>query len=340
MRVTKPIRDWMDIPAQRSQPGLLNAITDVPGVRVGQVTLHHDQVHTGVTLILPHQGNVFLQRCPAGISVGNGFGKLAGALQVQELGEIESYIGLTNTLSVGAVMQGLIRHHLTDMPADYHSINVLVGETNDSGLNDMRGMHITQDHVATAIQNAAQQVEQGAVGAGAGTQAFGYKGGIGTASRRVGDYHVGALVQSNYGGQLTLYGHRLPTRPAQIDKDGSCMMVLATDAPLDARQLQRLAGRGLIGMTNTGSVMAHGSGDFCIAFSNHAPNLRDPRAQEERPVTWLADAQINPFFAAAAEAVQESLYNSLTMAVTIKGKDGNVAHALDLTQYAPVLPLR
>lgn len=340
MREAKRIRDWMDIPGQRLMPGPRNAITDVPGVRVGHTTLHTGAVHTGVTVIVPHAGNVFLQRCPAAVAVGNGFGKLAGALQVRELGEIESLIGLTNTLSVGAVMQGLIRHHLPDMPPDRSSINVLVGETNDSGLSDIRGLHITPGHVEQAIHNASERVEEGAVGAGAGTQALGYKGGIGTASRAVGEYAVGALVQSNYGGQLTVYGHRLDKREGQPDKNGSCMIVLATDAPLDARQLHRLAKRGMIGMTNTGTVMAHGSGDFCIAFSNHAANLRDPRARGVQSMALLPEEELNPYFTAAAEAVQEALYNALTMAVTVTGKDGRTAHALDLAQYADVLALK
>lgn len=340
MRQMKRIREWMELPDQRFAPGARNAITDVPGVTVGQTTLHEGEVHTGVTVILPHQGNVFFQRCPAAVAVGNGFGKLAGALQVQELGEIESYIGLTNTLSVGAVMQGLIRHHLKDMPEDRSSINVLVGETNDSGLSDIRGLHITPEHVDQAIANACDQVQEGAVGAGAGTQALGYKGGIGTASRQVGEYTVGALVQSNYGGNLTVYGHRLNKREGQPDKNGSCMIVLATDTPLDARQLSRLAKRGLIGMTNTGTVMAHGSGDFSIAFSNHKANLRDPGARGVQPIAWLPEEEINPYFTAAAEAVQEALYNSLTMAVSINGRQGNCAHALDLADFADVLPLK
>jgi len=321
-KVFKRIREWIDIPGNY-HPGERNSITDVKGVTVGQVTVKAPGVCTGVTIISPASGDVFAQPIPGAVAVGNGFGKLTGALQVEELGEIESLIGLTNTLSVAAVLQGLVNYHAPKMPKGRESINILVGETNDSRLNDIRGCHITSSHAAEAIAKLSKEVEEGSVGAGAGTTCFGFKGGIGTSSRIITgettgeghDYAVGALVQSNYGGTLTVYGKEIP-KPEPGCQDGSCMIVIITDAPLSALQLKRMAKRGLIGMTNTGSFMSHGSGDFVIAASNYENNrdCSDKSMKQGRNYYFLSDSQLNPFFEAAVEAVQEALYNSLTMA--------------------------
>ncbi|MCL2203669.1 MAG: P1 family peptidase [Defluviitaleaceae bacterium] len=309
----------MHIPGHHP-PGALNAITDVPGVMCAHETIKNDRACTGVTILSPCEGDVFAFPIPAAIAVGNGYGKLAGALQVEELGTLESLIGLTNTLSVPAVMEGLIRHHLAHDP-QRKSVNVLVGETNDGKLNDIQGLHVKPHHVERAIENLSRNVAEGDVGAGAGTVCFGFKGGIGTASRVVSkdvtgegaDFTLGALVQSNYGGELAIYGHPVPKPPAAASQDGSCMIIVITDAPLCARQLKRLAKRGLIGMTNTGSIMHNGSGDFCVAASNH-PKNRHNREERGKDYYYLNDAQLNPFFEACAEAVQEALYNSMTMA--------------------------
>ena len=327
IRTRKRIREWIEIPGNY-QPGERNAITDVEGVTVGQMTVKADGVCTGVTVISPASGDVFMHPIPAAIAVGNGFGKLVGALQVEELGEIESLIGLTNTLSVAAVLHGLVDYHVPKMPEGCNSINIVVGETNDSRLNDIRGCHIKPGHVAEAIAALSKDVEEGSVGAGAGTVCFGYKGGIGTASRVVPgeisgegrDYTIGALVQSNYGGNLTVYGKAIPTTQ-NTSHDGSCMIVILTDAPLSAMQLKRVAKRGLIGMTNTGSFMSHGSGDFAIAASNCEKNRDDGDGRQGRNYYFLRDSQLNPFFEAVVEAVQEALYNSLTMAAGA-GRDG------------------
>jgi len=322
-KIFKRIRKWTKIPGN-FQPGVRNAITDVEGVMVGQVTVKPAPgVCTGVTIISPAAGDVFTCPIPAAIAVGNGFGKLVGALQVEELGQVESLIGLTNTLSVAAVLQGLINHHTPKMPEGCESINIIVGETNDSKLNDIRGCHITPGHVMEAIAALSKDVEEGGVGAGAGTACFGFKGGIGTSSRIVTgevsgegrDYTVGTLVQSNYGGNLNIYGKAIPN-PKKTNLNGSCMIVMVTDAPFSPLQLKRLAKRGLIGMTNTGSYMSHGSGDFAIAASNYEDNRGDNTQNQGRNYYFLSDSQLNPFFEATVEAVQEALYNSLTMAAS------------------------
>lgn len=315
----KRIREWMDIPG-RFCPGFRNAVTDVPGVTCAHVTLRNENgVRTGLTLISPCDGDVFQNPLPAAVAVGNGFGKLTGALQVEEMGTLESLIGLTNTLSVAAVLQGLVDYHAPKLPENYNSINIVVGETNDSPLNDIRGCHVKPSHVTEALSKLSSDVEEGAVGAGAGTLCFGYKGGIGTASRIIPkdktneaeDYVIGALVQSNYGGRLNIYGRKLES--FENKNDGSCMIVVLTNAPLSCRQLKRLAKRGLIGMTNTGSIMGNGSGDFCISASNHPKNRRS-REKKGHEYYFLSDDQLNPFFEACADAVQEALYNSMTMA--------------------------
>ena len=337
-KTLKRIRDWLKIPAN-FQPGPRNAITDIEGVTVGQTTIKTNTgICTGVTIISPAPGDVFTRPIPAAVAVGNGFGKLVGALQVEELGEIESLIGLTNTMSVAAVMQGLLDYHIPTMPEGRNSINIIVGETNDSGLNDIRGCHITPSHVAEAIAALSVDVEEGGVGAGAGTVCFGYKGGIGTASRVVTgdisgegrDYMVGALVQSNYGGNLTVYGKNIPAEQ-KTSHDGSCMIVILTDAPISAMQLKRVAKRGLIGMTNTGSFMSHGSGDFAIAASNYEKNRGDSSQKQGRNYYFLSDSQLNPFFEATVEAVQEALYNSLAMAAGA-GKDDVFYQGFDFNE--------
>ncbi len=337
--------------------GPLNAITDVPGVRVGQATVHEGiRAHTGVTAILPHGGNLFAERVPAAIHVGNGFGKLLGVTQVRELGELETPILLTSTLSVWRAADALVAW-LLDQPGmeEVRSINPVVGETNDGFLNDIRARLIQPEHVRMALTNAqAGPVAEGAVGAGAGTTAFGWKGGIGTSSRRLpaekGGYTVGVLVQSNFGGDLRINGVRLGLVPAERadasgpanapfelaarreapanSGDGSIMMVLATDAPLDARGLQRLAARTMVGLARTGSNMSHGSGDYAIAFST-AETCRRSRGQAVRIIQDLPDEALTPLFEATADATEEAIYNSLFRAVTIQGFRGT-AEALPL----------
>jgi len=261
-------------------PGPFNAITDVRDVRVGHTTLvAGDNVRTGVTVVVPHGGNVFQDKVPGAVFVGNAFGKLAGSTQVDELGTIETPVALTNTLSVGAAVEGLVRWTLQQAGnEEVRSVNALVGETNDGGLNDIRGMHVRPEHVLAALASARDgSVEEGSIGAGTGTRAFAWKGGIGTSSRvldaRAGGYTVGVLVQSNYGGYLTMGGAPVgreltaaPT-PRPQEHDGSCMIVVATDAPLDARDLKRLAARAVFALARTGSTYSNGSGDFAIAFS-------------------------------------------------------------------------
>ncbi|MFB3829875.1 MAG: P1 family peptidase [Bryobacteraceae bacterium] len=299
-------------------PGPLNAITDVAGVRVGHVTiLKGDTVRTGVTAILPHAGNLFREKTPAAVHVANGFGKLAGSTQVEELGVIETPIVLTNTLSVWRAGEAVVEYTLAQ-PGNERvvSVNPLVAETNDGGLNDIRGFHVEKRHVLEAIENArGGPVEEGAVGAGAGTQAFGFKAGIGTSSRVVpGRFTVGVLVQSNFGGVLTMdgvpVGRELGRYLMKGDPgDGSLIMVAATDAPLDARQLKRLARRAVLGMARTGSPSTHGSGDYVIAFST----------ARGRPV--LPDESLTALFEAAVEATEEAIYNSLLKAVPVPGAE-------------------
>ena len=320
----KRIRQLMEIPG-RFEPGPRNAITDVPGVTCAHITIREgENVCTGLTLISPCEGDVFANPLPAAAVAGNGFGKLVGALQIEEMGTLESLIGLTNTLSVAAVLQGLVDYYVPKLPEGWKSINIVVGETNDGQINDIRGCHVKPGHVAEAIARLSAEVGEGAVGAGAGTVCFDYKGGIGTASRIIPaeivkedtktNFTVGALVQSNYGGNLNIYGRKIPKPAKPANEDGSCMIIVMTDAPLSSRQLKRLAKRGLIGMTNTGSYMGNGSGDFCIAASNYSKNRRSREAKGQS-FYYLADSQLNPFFEACADAVQEALYNSLTMAV-------------------------
>jgi D-aminopeptidase len=313
--------------------GPLNAITDVAGVRVGQVTLiEGENVRTGVTAILPHGGNLFQQKAPAAIYVGNGFGKLTGISQVEELGMLETPIVLTNTLSVWRAAEAVVEYTL-GLPGNEGvvSVNPVVGETNDSGLNDIRGMHVEKRHVFEAIANArGGPVEEGAVGAGTGTQAFGFKGGMGTSSRVTGGYTTGVLVQSNFGGVLTMDGVPVGRELGRYlmkgeTGDGSLMMIVATDAPVDARQLKRLAKRAMLGMARTGSPSTHGSGDYAIAFST---------ARGRAPV---ADESLTPLFEAVVEATEEAIYNSLLKATTTRGFHGSVAEALPVERVKEIL---
>ncbi|HUF13300.1 MAG TPA: P1 family peptidase [Longimicrobiales bacterium] len=336
-------------------PGTHNAITDVDGVLVGQVTISGgDSIRTGVTAILPHGGSLFDERVPAAIHVINGFGKLLGVTQVRELGELETPILLTCTLCVWRAADALVDWMLRQPGMeDVRSINPVVGETNDGFLNDIRARAVTAAHVRRALESASGgPVEEGAVGAGMGTVAFGWKGGIGTSSRvvpaRYGGYTVGVLVQTNYGGVLTINGApvgralgRLPFReaaaPAEPDEsaDGSVMIVVATDAPLDARLLRRLAGRATLGLARTGAAVSNGSGDYVIAFST-AESVRRTAGTEPRTETVLPNDAMTPLFYAVAEATEEAVYNSLFRAVTTTGHRGTV-EALPLAEALEVI---
>jgi len=334
-------------------PGPGNAITDVDGVRVGHVTLTTgDAVRTGVTAVVPHAGNLFQQKVAGAVFVGNAFGKLAGSTQVEELGTIESPIVLTNTLAVGAGVEGVVRWTLAQSGnAGVRSVNALVGETNDSGLNDIRGLHVRPDHVVQAITDArGGVVQEGSVGAGTGTQAFGWKGGIGTSSRRLsavhGGFTVGVLVQSNFGGVLTMGGAPVgkelgrysyaPTGGAADAGDGSCMIVVATDAPLDARDLKRLAARAVFGLARTGSSFSNGSGDFAIAFTTHLSQRVTFGEAAPAVRTALPTDGVSPLFQAVLEATEEAVYNSLLRATTVTG-NGTTAEALPVARVREIL---
>lgn len=312
-------------------PGALNAITDVPGVRVGHTTLiEGENIRTGVTAILPHGGNLFREKVPGAVVVANGFGKLAGSTQVNELGEIETPILLTSTLNVPRVADAVLDYMLS-LPGNENvrSVNPLVGETNDGVLNDIRGRHVTREHVLTAIRTAKTgPVDEGAVGAGTGTMAFGFKGGIGTSSRVAGSYVIGVLVQSNFGGELTIAGApvgRELRRAEPATADGSIVMVIATDAPVDARNLRRMASRSIWGLARTGSTGSNGSGDYAIAFST-----------ARSPATLLGNDAMSPLFQAVIEATEEAIYNSLFRAETVRG-NGRVAEALPLDRTVEIL---
>lgn len=333
--------------------GPLDAITDVAGVRVGHRTIvRGDSVRTGVTAILPHGGNVFQNKVPAAVWVGNGFGKAAGFLQVRELGNLETPIVLTNTLAVGTAVQAVVDWTLAQPGnGEVRSVNAVVGETNDGWLNDIRGIHVTAADVRAAIAAAAAgPVEEGSVGAGTGTRALGWKGGIGTASRRLpaalGGWTVGALVQSNFGGVFTLDGipvgeelGRFAFRDvlagakaeATEKGDGSCMVVLATDAPLAARNLERLARRALLGLARTGSFLSNGSGDFVIAFSTRNLEPYAP-AERTRTVEVVGNDAMSPLFLAAVESVEEAVDNSLLRATTVTGRDGHRSEAVPIDE--------
>jgi D-aminopeptidase len=334
------------------QPGPLNAITDVAGVAVGHKTLRDgDNVRTGVTAIIPAPGNLFLQKVPAAIHVGNGFGKLAGSTQIEELGNLETPIVLTNTLSVAEGIAGVIEYTLSlSGNENVRSVNAVVGETNDGYLNDIRARTVTREHVLEALRSASTgPVAEGAVGAGTGTVCFGYKGGIGTASRRLppglGGYTVGVLVQTNYGGILEICGapvgrelgnYYLKDR-LRYSPDGSCMIVVATDAPMDARNLKRLGSRAVLGLAMTGSSSSNGSGDYVLAFSS-AAECRVPMNPAGRllSIPTLHNDAVSPLFQAVKEATEEAVYNSLFMSETMAGYAGHRAEALPLDKVLDI----
>jgi D-aminopeptidase len=321
----------LGLPSGTLPRGMLNAITDVPNVRVGHATVNRgESIRTGVTVILPHGGNWFREKVPGAVFVGNGFGKLMGSTQVEELGEIESPIALTSTLNVPRVADGLL-DYLLAIPGNeqVRSINVLVAETNDGALNDIRGRHVGSKEVRAAIESAkGGEVAEGCVGAGMGTVAFGWKGGIGTASRRAGPFTVGVLAQTNFGGDLRILGAPVGRELAKPDPaagDGSCVLVAATDAPTDARNLRRLASRTLWGMARTGASGSNGSGDYGIAFSTAPGSAR-----------MLRNDEVSPLFMAAIEAAEEAILNSLFQAVTVTG-NGRRVEALPLDRTAEIL---
>ncbi len=313
-------------------PGPLNGITDVAGVAVGHATiLEGEDVRTGVTLVFPRHGeNVYLRKVPAGVYTGNGFGKATGFTQVEELGEMETPIALTSTLAVGTVLDALVRKCLTqEGMEEVRSINAVVGETNDGWLSDARSFPVRPEHVEAAWKAASPgSVTEGCVGAGTGTVCFGYKGGIGTSSRVAEGWTVGVLVQTNFGGSLRIAGRSLPPQP-QREGGGSCMIVIATDAPLLARNLHRLAKRAFLGLARTGSVMSNGSGDYAIAFSTHARNAIDERVAGPLTFTELPNRALTPLFQGVVEATEEAVLNSLVAARTTTGRDGHTARALD-----------
>ncbi|WP_406701200.1 P1 family peptidase [Singulisphaera sp. Ch08] len=335
-------------------PGPLNAITDVAGLKVGHTTIiEGDEIHTGVTAILPHGGNLFREKVAGGVFVGNAFGKLAGSTQVEELGTIETPIVLTNTLAVGTAVEAVVAHTLAQPGnEEVRSVNAVVGETNDAELNDIRRMPVTRAHVLAAIRDAKEgPVAEGSVGAGTGTQCFGWKGGIGTASRtlpaRYGGHTLGVLVQTNYGGVLTIagapvgkelgrYSFAPPRNESQGRDDGSCMIVVATDAPLDARDLRRLAARAIYGMGRTGASYANSSGDFAIAFST-SPEVRSQHGDmKPRTRTLLPPDALSPLFQAALEATEEAIDNSLLQATTVSRR-GRTAEAIPIDRLRAIL---
>lgn len=333
------------------KPGPLNAITDVQGVQVGHTTLiSGENIRTGVTAILPHEGNIFQKKVPAAIYIANGFGKLAGYSQVKELGNLETPIILTNTLSVPAASDALITHTIENPEnADVRSVNSVVGETNDGRLNDIRGRYVKQEHVLEAIRKASSgKVQEGNVGAGTGTVCFGFKGGIGTSSRVIpkslGGYTVGVLVQTNFGGVLEINGapvaQELGTYPYKnaSEADGSCMIVVMTDAPLDSRNLERLAKRAMLGLAKTGGIASNGSGDYVIAVStakeNFIPYSADSPTQQNN---FLRNDNVTPLFLATIEATEEAILNSLFAATTMTGRDGNTVESLPVERVLEIL---
>ena len=327
--------------------GRLNAITDVKGVKVGHVTLiEGENVRTGVTAILAHSGNLFKEKVPAAVYVGNGFGKLIGFTQIEELGNIETPILLTNTLNAPLVADGLIEYMLSlGGNEKVISINPVVGETNDGWLNDIRGRHIRHKHVREAIEKASDgPVAEGSVGAGTGTVCFGFKGGIGTSSRVLpksqGGYIVGVLVQTNYGGTLAIngapVGRELAVKKQDEQIEGSCMIVVATDAPVLHRNLKRLAKRATLALGRTGSVMSGGSGDYVIAFSNSQLLRLRAGSSTKIPSKELANSEMTPLFAAVIEATEEAIYNSLFKATTMTGRDGRKVEALDIDRVIDI----
>jgi len=333
--------------------GKLNAITDVAEVQVGHVTMSAGTaIRTGVTAILPHGSNLFQQKVPAAIFVGNGFGKLAGTTQVEELGNIETPIILTNTLAVGTAVEAVVEYTLQQPGNEQvQSVNAVVGETNDGYLNDIRSMPVRKSDVIAAIRNAKHgKVQEGSVGAGTGTVCFGFKGGIGTASRKLpesqGGYTVGVLVQTNFGGVLQINGAPVGKELKKFylsdqlkdTPDGSCMIVVATDAPVDSRNLKRMAQRAWLGLGKTGGIGSNGSGDYVIAFSTDS-TLRVPFNPTERTFTHkvLLNDAMSPLFLAVIEATEEAILNSLFAATTTIGNEGRQIECLPLEKVIPIL---
>lgn len=334
--------------------GSYNAITDVPGVKVGQVTLREgDSVKTGVTAILPHGGNIFQEKVPAGIFVANGFGKLTGYTQVEELGNLETPVVLTNTLSVSTAVAAVIEYTLSQPGNEkVMSVNAVVGETNDGRLNDIRGRHVTKEHVLEAIRSASGgPVAEGNAGAGTGTVCFGFKGGIGTSSRVLpatrGGYTVGVLVQTNYGGILQVNGvpvglelgrYSFRNNVNEYKEDGSCMIVVMTDAPLTSRNLKRLASRAFAGMMRTGASGSDGSGDYVIAAST-AEDLRIPYSSGSMYQEWreIRNDEMDLLFQAVAEATEEAIINSLFAAETEKARNGMTIPALPVEETLQIM---
>ena len=321
--------------------GPLNAITDVSGVRVGQLTIVEGaNIRTGVTAILPHGGNLYQDKVPAGFAVGNAYGKFMGSTQIEELGEIETPIVLTNTLNVPEAAAGTIEWTLKQPGnAEVRSVNAVVGETNDGTLNDIRARRVRPADAVAAIESAREgPVQEGSVGAGTGTVAFGWKGGIGTSSRKLppnlGGWTVGVLVQTNYGGVLQVAGvpvgqalgqYFLKDQLSTASGDGSCIVVIATDAPLSDRNLERLAHRGLLGIARTGSPMTNGSGEYAVAFSTNLDVRRTPeRRSKPSAIVDLPNDQMSPLFEAAVEAAEESAINSLFAATPMDGSGRHI----------------
>ncbi|MFC1730281.1 P1 family peptidase [candidate division KSB1 bacterium] len=341
------------------QPGQWNAITDVEGVKVGHTTLiEGDNIRTGVTVIVPHDGNLFREKVPGAVYVGNAFGKAIGFTQVEELGNIETPVALTGTLNIWRVADGLVSYML-DMQENRNvgSINPVVGETNDGGLNDIRGRHVNAGHVAEALRNASDgPVEEGNVGAGTGTRCLGFKGGIGTSSRVLpegsGGYTVGVLVQTNFGGILTINGAPVGREldqfysprglgdnsgnESEYEVDGSCMIVIATDAPLSARNLKRLAKRSYLAFGRVGSFSSNGSGDYSIAFSTN-PAVRIAGGQgPERNTVDIDNNSMSPLFLAVVEATEEAIYNSMFMATDMTSR-GRTVQAIPIDETVKIL---
>jgi len=335
-------------------PGPLNSITDVPGVRVGHFTrIEGEDIRTGATAILPHGGNLYQDKVPAGVVVGNGFGKMMGSTQIVELGEIETPIVLTNTLAVPRAADAILDWTL-NYPGNENvrSVNAVVGETNDGRLNNIRKRALTPEMIIQAIQNAhTGPVPEGSVGAGTGTVAFGWKGGIGTSSRKLpdelGGYTIGVLVQSNFGGILQIDGVPVGKELGQYylknileshTADGSIMIIVATDAPLSSRNLTRLARRALAGLARTGASMTNGSGDYVISFSTAPEVRRTPeKRQAKASYVLLSNEQMSPLFQAVIEATEEAIYNSLFQATTITGYKGRTVEALPLDAVKKLL---
>ena len=351
---------WRNLKIGVLSPGALNAITDVEGIKVGQVTLiQGDDCRTGITAILPYSGNIFQEKVPAAIFVANGFGKLMGISQVDELGVIETPIVLTNTLCVPVAAKAMIEYTLS-LPdnEDVRSVNPIVGETNDGYLNNIRAGYVKEEHVLEAIKKAhSGPIEEGSVGAGTGTVCFGFKGGIGTSSRKLlddlGGFTIGVLVQTNFGGILRINGApvgeelqqyylREKIEP-QLDKssnghDGSCMIVVATDAPLNARQLKRIAKRAVYGLVRSGGITSHGSGDYVIAFST-SPKVRYPYQSDAviQQKEILRDEHLSPIFLAVEEATEEAIYHSLFAAEDMSGYQKHEVKALPEDKVKSIL---